>query len=480
MKMSNKVKAEIIKLLKSNRKIHRNTEAKLDRIKNQTVIYKELSHLYDKEIKKEKIEDLELMQEYELINKEDFIEYIRFKYIAIKIDIIGNNNPINTYEFLKILLKGKDQEIKSHIKEEVEYYIGKDSSYGTYYGKGFIDSLEVLENSYDAFIDSNMAAKLDYAIRSINIINQATTDAVKEMSKLMEEGEVGEAHKISLVRNMMGDKDLDEKTMEKIMKEIKDYLSRNKPRIPLHNLRQAIILFKIQNLEKNAKLNNSLKLLKSYKTSLNKLNFKNEENLIKHLYDEIEQEARVIYNLEYYILERSMGFEFKKLALKTLKDMKNQYEDLDPEKGLRKLYNIQDVKNIKIYEKLACLYKEVYPNDQVFINILNTYNELVSVCIRGLEEWEANGWIGEKEILQEVRVFPRLYTTKNYRNSYKMRKDFFKEEYESYNKLMASARQEAYKLELEKWLEVLWEHIMHITLLGVAESKLLKTLDVDK
>lgn len=259
---------------------------------------------------------------------------------------------------------------------------------------------------------------------------------------------------------------------KKIKKSVYDYLILNRPKIPLHNLEQAIHIYKIQNLDETKEINRTLKLLKSSKVSLDKLNFSNERMLINYLYEEIEKRPGRLKNLQYYMLERSMLYEAKKISLSVLNKIEKKYENINREDELMVIIQMTQMKDIFTYDKLGKLYLDSYPNHKLYLKSIDTINNIIGKWLSNLQMWENSGWIQTKDVLDEIEIFPRLCNTKEYRNQYRIRKDFNKLQYQTFNKLVSDYKLIQNEIAVRKYKDTINQDIMYNNLIQVVkESK---------
>ncbi|QQK09023.1 hypothetical protein [Miniphocaeibacter halophilus] len=107
MHIKSDIEEKIIDLIKSDRKIYTSTEKRLIQNKNNSKIYILLDAFFDllfDEINAP-IHIYEIIMQ--LINKENMIEYIRFKHISKKINYVGIKHSTSYYNLLKNIIKDK-------------------------------------------------------------------------------------------------------------------------------------------------------------------------------------------------------------------------------------------------------------------------------------------------------------------------------------------------------------------------------------
>ncbi|QQK09022.1 hypothetical protein [Miniphocaeibacter halophilus] len=198
----------------------------------------------------------------------------------------------------------------------------------------------------------------------------------------------------------------------------------------------------------------ALTLIKSKKTSMKNLNFKNEKNLMQFFYTKIENRPSKIKNFRFYNLERSMQFETKKLILTTLNESKEIHNcTLDNHNRLKILYRITEIKDIKLYEPLCKIYIEFLKTNKVkdFLDILGIVYVFIDRLLTILEFLENNNEITNSDILEELEFFPMIYlhNKTSFVNQFKIKSDFSKKDYDDYNEFHKSLKTSIYRANIE-------------------------------
>lgn len=197
--------------------------------------------------------------------------------------------------------------------------------------------------------------------------------------------------------------------------------------------------------------NKTYKRIISDKGYINKINFRELQDFIDVLSQEIDKSGDEYKNIRYYKLEKRLNFELIKSVLKALHNCKEKQETdnaiLD---DLVILFKLPLIKERQIY---ANIYPELNYSERMRWRIeIDGVFRFIQYAITVCESLLKNKNIDEI-IKPELEGFKNIYMDFSYRNDYKIRKDFTAENFLSLMKKFDDINVKTYNLinnELDK------------------------------
>jgi hypothetical protein len=175
-------------------------------------------------------------------------------------------------------------------------------------------------------------------------------------------------------------------------------------------------------------LNRTYKRIVSDKGYLSKMTFAQYKDFVSHLKDEINQSQDLLKNIQYYKLEKRLGFEAMKAVLKSLHDCRKT-NHVTAEIAVRDLTTVLQLPFLSERQRYAEVYPELSEQGRVRWRLeLQGIQAFVQRCILMVRSKlaESKGAILHPK---DWEHFQGLYLPETYENDYKLRKDFRAEEF---------------------------------------------------